>query len=362
MTDRELYEEIDVVEFLTELGIRKVRDTGGGEVEFSCPFPGHSGLDKNPSATMSTVERPIPDEPNRTYPKTSFYCFTCNMKGTAITFLSEYEQVSPIVAKRLIRERFAPDYVEDDSKFLEQIKKNLEVKEQKAMSANDPILDESVLEKFYLNWPAVYDEWMQTDGEWEGYFFNRGFEPETLMDFEIGYDDISERFTIPIRDPDGNLLGFKARAWWPDARPKYKALGDKKDDNRGYGFETYKMSHPLFALHIAKEVVDPYRPLIVREGELNVMMLHQQGFTNAVGISGNMISHKQKLLIKKYSDSAIFWFDDWSDTLRAASLFDESMPISLVKETERDPADSTKEENGMALRNTTTLLKIINNV
>src|SRR5215212_3058360 len=112
MTDRELFEHIDVEEMLNELGLRNVRNTYSGGVEFSCPFPGHSGMDSNPSASMATEENEIPDKPGEFYPKTSFYCFTCGMKGSAVTFLAEYEGISPIQAKRFLIERFAPGEVE----------------------------------------------------------------------------------------------------------------------------------------------------------------------------------------------------------------------------------------------------------
>src|SRR5262245_21805352 len=88
--------KVDVVQFLTELGMRNLREDGtrrGVEVRFSCPFPGHAHGDSNPSATMNADS-------------TAYRCWGCGMKGNAITFLAELEGVSPVLASQWIRERF----------------------------------------------------------------------------------------------------------------------------------------------------------------------------------------------------------------------------------------------------------------
>jgi DNA primase len=343
--DRELFEHVDVETFLRELGIRKVRDTHNGEVEFSCPFPGHSGLDSNPSASMATVERPHPE--GGTYPKTSFYCFTCGMKGSAITFLSEYEGCSPIVAKRHLVERFAPGWVDDDEDIVAKIKSILEPKE--AVKPRVPVvLDEEVLDRFWINWPEVYMAWEGTGhtgvDEPFAYMLSRGFEPETLMYFGVGYDDLSHRITIPARNASGKLLGFKARAWWPDAKPRYKVLGGE-----GYGFEPYEVGRILWGLNIAIPPIREGQPMLIREGEINAMMLHQMGIDNAVGISGKILSRFQIALIKEHASSAIIWMDSLADSIEAASKLEFEMPVWIVPETERDPADSSHEEVEEAL-------------
>lgn len=339
MTDRELFEFIDVEEMLTEMGMRNVRDTHSGEIQYSCPFPGHSHLDSRPSASMATVERPIPDKPGEFYPKTSFYCFGCGAKGSAITFLAEWEGVSPVVAKRWLRERFAAEYLDSaGGSISDAIKSLLDTKFLQTPSRKPlQIIDDIVLEEFALDWPTIYAEWVETkDQTWAlAYLLNRGFEPETLMDFDIGWDDNSDRLTIPVRNADGLVVGLKGRAWWPDADPKYKIIGGEE-----YGFETYSVSRALFALDIAKDFIDEKTPLIVREGELNAMMLHQLGHKNAVGFSGRVLSHVQIGLIKRYADRVLLWFDDPLDALAAASNLQNDMTVFVVPESHPDPVDN----------------------
>lgn len=339
MTDRELYEFVDVEEFLTELGIRNVRDTYSGEIQFSCPFPGHTHLDSTPSASMAQVERPIPSNPSETYPKTSFYCFTCGARGTAISFLADYEGVSVITAKRFLRERFARNYVSPQGSVAEALAKILEAKAPKTTERKERVLPESTLDQFYLNWPEVYAAWEATQGtgvhEAFGYMLNRGFEPETLMDFDIGYDPISKRITIPCRDEEGKLIGFKGRAWWEDAKPKYKVLGGEE-----YDFEPYQVSQVLWGLNeAAKSFSHSGGNMIIREGELNAMKLQEYGWNNSVGISGKRLSKAQVSLIKKYAARVIIWLDDPLDSAEAASKLDRSMPVWIVPHTDLDPVE-----------------------
>lgn len=338
MTDRELFEHINVEEMLIELGVRNVRSNPNGEVEFSCPFAGHSSMDSSPSASMTVEER---DHPNGgTYPKTSWNCFGCGMKGTAISFLAEFEGISPIKAKRFLRERFAPTWSDtpDEHTLVDQIN---------AMFRNDPserrptrpvpVLEETELDPMYVDWIEVFAEWDQTHNSPEPYCYmlDRGFEPETLMDFEVGFDfGRSKRFSIPVRNEHGELVGFKGRAWWEDASPRYKALGGED-----YNFETLEFSRVLFALNIARN----HNHLIVREGELNAMKMHEWGWTNTVGISGKNLSETQIYLIKKYADSVTFYFDEMEDSMRAAEKVEMALATTVMW-TENDPVDSSRSE------------------
>lgn len=342
MTDRELFEFIDVQEMLTEMGIQRVRDTHSGEVQYSCPFPGHSHLDSRPSASMATVERDIPDRPGETYPKTSFYCFGCGAKGSAITFLAEYEGVSPVVAKRWLRERFAAEYLDSaGGSISDAIRSLLETKFTQPPSRKPlQIIDEIVVEEFEIDWDAVDDFYDRTQ-PFEGtaiepavYMLNRGFTAKTLSDFKVGFDDISGRLVIPVRNTDGFVVGLKGRAWWDGADPKYMILGGEE-----YGFETYSVSRVLFGLDIAKVFVDEKTPLIVREGELNAMMLHQLGHKNATGFSGRVLSHIQIGLIKRHADRVLLWFDNPDDAWKAAESLDRDMIVSIVNDSYPDPVD-----------------------
>jgi len=346
MTDKELFEFIDVEEMLTELGLRNVRDKNNGEIEYSCPFEGHSHLDTNPSASMTTVERHNPN--GGVYPKTSFYCFGCGKSGTAISFLAEFEGVSPITAKRWLRERFADEYENEPSDLVAKIEDIFNIPERKQAQPLK-IIPESEVEERALDWIAVYMEWIQTHNSPYpfNYMFDRGFEPEYLEHFDIGFDDKSKRFSIPIRDEWGQLVGFKGRAWWDDAKPKYLSLGGE-----GYNFDTLEHSRVLFALDKAKQHIESRSEgLIVREGELNAMAMHQKGWPNTVGVSGCNLSQTQVDIIKRHTDRVCLYFDRYSDGLKAADKLIGHLRVSICQDSPKDPADSETIEISNVLLN-----------
>src|SRR4051812_38913994 len=168
---------------LNELEIRNVRKLPNGDVEFSCPFPGHNHLDRRPSASMSGSETPVPDKPGKFYPKTTFHCFTCGASGSAIKFLAEYEGVNTIVARRFLKERFAADYTETSKISLVAALNS--IFEDKFVTPEPPgpyqIISDEWLDEFGINWPDVFMEWDQTKNSPYPlcYMFDRGFEPET---------------------------------------------------------------------------------------------------------------------------------------------------------------------------------------
>jgi DNA primase len=142
---------------------------------------------------------------------------------------------------------------------------------------------------------------------------------------------ISQRISIPIRDEHGNLIGFKGRA--VDFLPRYLVLGGPE-----YGFDTYTVSNVLFGLSL----VDDPTELIVVEGELNCIAMHQKGYTNTVGISGKILSDKQINLIKKYANSVLLIFDEVKDTMNAAYSLRETIPTFVAPQHSKDPADMSK--------------------
>lgn len=246
---------VDVVEFLTELGVQRVSKRGD-EVYYSCPFDGHVKGDTTPSASMNAVTG-------------GFNCFTCGRHGNAVAFLSELEGVSPIIAQRWIRQRFgkgpgpnaAPDSVE------ERIRKELEQVQQDARRVV-PIPEEHLKSRL-VDWELVHNEYGGPDHDKIPgplvYALMR-FPWRTLQDREFGYDADSDMICFPYRDSKGQFIGLKGRAWRDGAIPKYRVLGDKYEEGGIYGFRTLDVSLAVFGI----ERIEPNgEPLIVTEGELN---------------------------------------------------------------------------------------------
>ena len=319
------YNRIDVVDFLNELGIRNVFDEGV-EVKYSCPFEGHSNADQTPSATMEKGT-------------TRAHCFGCGWSGNALSFLYEYEDVSPLKAARWIRERWGTAFKDTEGSFTDEINAQLgEQQREKLPPAPMPILDEREADERTVDWFLVSITKQQVPEPFR-YMLDRGFAPSTLSAWNIGYDVLSNRISIPARSRAGDLLGFKGRAWHPDDKPKYKVLGGK-----GYNFEPYEVSRVLFGAHMLNfRGTTDEQPLIVVEGELNAIAMHQQGYSETVGISGKTLSKEQCLMIREIAEKVTLVFDEEDDAQRAANKLLLYMPVKIAPARGLDPAEMTYE-------------------
>jgi len=288
------------------------------------------GVDKTPSASMEIGT-------------TRMHCFGCNFNGNAVSFLSELEGVSPLKARKWLRDRFNMGSFEPKEGFKELIDKKLERIQKHAeeikrkRQTHSTLLDEREITKRNVDWYKVFEQW---SGNMEeayplAYMLDRGFQPTTLDKWAIGWDMISQRISIPIRDENGNLVGFKGRTANPDRLPRYKVLGGGE-----YGFDTYNVSKVLFGLHLVEDPSD----LIVVEGELNAIAMQQAGYTNTVGISGKILSDTQIDLIKLYANRVTFIFDEVRDTHNAAHLLRPFIMTYVAPPHRRDPADMDEKE------------------
>ena len=322
------YSRIDVVDFLNELGIRNVFDEGV-EVKYSCPFEGHSHGDSTPSATMEKGT-------------TRAHCFGCGWSGNALSFLYEYEDVSPLKAARWIRERWGAAFRDTEGSFTDEINRQLEEQAQQAKPPEPmPILDEKEADERSVDWTHVWSKAALNEApEPFRYMLDRGFLPHTLTAWDIGFDILSNRITLPARNHRRELVGFKGRSWHPDDRPKYKVLGGK-----GYNFEPYEVSRVLFGIHMLNfrgEVRE--HDIIVVEGELNAIAMHQHGYTTTVGISGKTLSRHQCEEIRKIGEKVLLIFDEEDDAQRAANKLIMHMPVLIAPQRDKDPADMTYSE------------------
>ncbi len=336
MNSRFDYEKIDVVEFLRGLGVQNVRDQGY-EVSYSCPFDGHSREDANPSATMSkvTIVKNTGDE----YPPTTFYCFGCGRAGTAVTFLSEYEAVSPLRARQLLREQFGMSFREPEGSLVDEIFKEIsKSKERYPIEYEQPELPEEELGKRSVTWPDSttyplqrYYKYMVVD---------RGFTPWVLEKFQIGWDRNADRISIPLFDERNRLVGFKGRALREDQKPRYLVLGGED-----YGFHTCDVSLILFGLPLAMntQTWETKRELNVVEGELNAIAMHQKGYPNTVGISGQFLSDRQVQILKE-AETVNLIFDELDREVAAARKIERFVRVSVAPRHEKDPADMSNAE------------------
>jgi DNA primase len=331
---------VDVLDMLTSMSLRNI-SIYGDEVNCSCPFPGHSFGDMKPSFYMNMHS-------------TLWLCHGCKKKGDAVSFLCDYENVSPILALRWLRERYESDFREPEGSIREHIRKIVEAEKPEVVT-HQPELPPEKLGGFYVpTWSRVREAYNKDEHPAFHYLLDRGLTPETLTEWQFVYDPRTDRLVFPVYDEEKRLIGLKGRSWHPEHMPKYLALGDTPRTGVRLGFQPLRTAAVLFGLDRVGHVDE----LIVVEGELNAVAMHQKGFSNTVGIAGSLLSNDQIVLVRRFCERVILFFD--SDDAGKAGLHGSTdargryqpgavkklhpyMPVKVVPDHEGDAMDLSAE-------------------
>lgn len=268
-----------------------------------CPF--HN--EKTPSFTV--------------YPDTqSYYCFGCGNGGDVITFIKNIENLDYIDAVRFLAERAGMDMPEDNSYDSMMNKRRLRILEANREAAkffhnclkngsgavgyryfkNRGLTDETIV-KFGLGFaPDSYTA--LTD-----YMLKKGFTKDELVSANLSrrsqknenniYDNFRNRVMFPIIDIRGNVIAFGGRVM-DDSKPKYLNTSDTM---------VYKKSQGVFALNLAKK--SGKDSLILCEGYMDVIAMHQAGFTNTVAGLGTALTGEQAQLLSRYASEILISYD-----------------------------------------------------
>ena len=259
--------------------------------------------------------------------KKMFYCFGCHTGGSVITFLMKYENYSYTEALRVLAERAGiklpkPDYSEKDAERYRKREQLLEIykqaavfyvhmlkspKGQQAMRyLQDRQLSEETIRKFGLGYSPVNTSLYQ-------YLKNRGYSDEILKATELFtmkekgvYDYFWNRVMFPIMDSRSRVIAFGGRVMG-DAEPKY--LNSRETI-------VFEKRRTLFGLHIA--VKHKGSEWILCEGYMDVIALHQAGFSNAVASLGTALTSEHASALKKYTSGVVLSYDSDSAGKNAA--------------------------------------------
>lgn len=275
----------------------------GNRLMSLCPF--HN--DKTPSFTV--------------YPeKGSFYCFGCGTGGDVIEFVKLIKNIDYVGAVRLLADRAAINLSEDnnDSYFARMSNKILNINKEAA--------------KFYQ------DYLKSINGRWAlEYLLDRGLTVETIGQFQLGcapkdwnallnylktkgyneyeiekanlitkslkngkyYDRFRNRIMFPIKDIYGNIIAFSSR------------INPEENDGAKYmntaDTFVYKKRQNLFGIDIAKNHCA--KCMILVEGNMDVISLHQAGFKNVVAPLGTALTEEQIKLLAKLTKEIVLLFD-----------------------------------------------------
>lgn len=145
------------------------------------------------------------------------------------------------------------------------------------------------------------------------FFADDNISYSTQRIFEVGYDDCTNRITIPIRDELGNLVGVKGRL-----------LKNELDDNdlKYLYIEKCCRSQILYGLHLTYPYIQREKCVYICESEKGVMQLYDMGVYNAVATGGKKVSQAQIDKLSRLCVTLIFCFDKDVEQLEIEELAD----------------------------------------
>ena len=277
-----------------------------------CPF--HN--EKSPSFSVSRQ-------------KQMYYCFGCGAGGNVFTFIMEYENFTFVEALKMLAERAGVE--------LPEMEYSKEAKEKADLRATLLEINKLAAKYFYAQLKS------QSGSVGYQYLKKRGLSEETITAFGLGYsnkysddlyrylktkgysdtllakaglisidekngvyDKFWNRVMFPIMDVNNHVIGFGGRVMG-DAKPKYLNSPET---------EVFDKSRNLYGLNRARTSRKSY--FLICEGYMDVISLHQAGFTNAVASLGTALTTGHASLIKRYVNEVYLTYDSDEAGTKAA--------------------------------------------
>ncbi len=295
-----------------------------------CPF--HS--EKTPSFVVSPT-------------KQIYHCFGCGVSGDAIKFIMEIEKLTykEAIEKLASMYNFKLEYTKGNSfihlDLLERVNSfyisNLYKNENALNYLKQRGLYDSTIEKFQLGYAPTSHEQFK-------FFKNANLNKKDLIELGVlnesgEYPRLIERITFPIFSQNGKIIAFGGRTI-TNHPAKYINFTNTKIFNK---------SKTFYGLNFAREHILRSKKIIITEGYMDVIMLHQAGIQNAVATLGTALTKEHLPILKKLNPKVIISYDSDSAGINAALkasklLYKEFFDGGVVLfEEGKDPADIVKE-------------------
>lgn len=280
-----------------------------------CPF--HN--EKTPSLSVSSS-------------KQMYHCFGCGVGGNVFTFIMEYENYTFLEALKFLADRAGvqlpeQEYSEEEKRQMNLRSRLLEVNKEAAKyfyyqmksSGGQAAfryltsrgLTEEIIKRFGLGYSNRYRDDLYR------YLKKLGYNDLLLaqsglvtIDEELGArDKFRDRVIFPIMDTNHRVIGFGGRVMANTGKeiPKYLNSPETK---------IFDKSRNLYGLNFAKS--SRKQNILLCEGYLDVITLHQAGFTNAVAALGTAFTPFHANLLKRYTKEVLLTFDSDSAGIQAA--------------------------------------------
>lgn len=246
-----------------------------------------------------------------------FHCFGCGVGGDVITFIKRIENLDYLDAVKLLAQRAGMAVPEENgNRGMTALRNRIYEANREAArffhkklytpegaQALSYLRNRGLTEKTIIHFGLGYSP--KSRFELVNHLKGKGFSTQEIIQANLAnksergypFDRFSDRVMFPIIDLRGNVIGFGGRIM-SDIKPKYLNTSDTPAFNK---------SRSLFAMQFAKNKADGQ--LILVEGYMDVIALHQAGFENAVATLGTALTQEQAGVLRRYCDEIVICYD-----------------------------------------------------
>lgn len=329
----------------------------GANLTGLCPF--HQ--EKSPSFSVSPS-------------KGIYKCFGCGKAGNSVNFIMEIEQLNYIDSLKHLASKYNIEWPQQEISAEELVEEKRKSSERESLQ-----IVNNFTEKYFADILLNDDE-----GKAIGlsYFEERGFRPETIEKFKLGYakeswdslanaatsggynieffklgglvkqneqgrvyDAYRNRVIFPIHSISGKPIAFAGRYLIKDPKsPKYVNSPETP---------LYHKSNELYGLYFAKQTISKSNLVYLVEGYTDVISLHQSGIENVVASSGTSLTEGQIKLIKRFTDNVCVLYDGDAAGIKASlrgtdMLLEAGLNVKIILFPDGDDPDSYCQKVGPA--------------
>lgn len=295
----------------------------------------------------------------------SFHCFGCNKGGGVIKFIMEIENLPFVDAVYFLARRTGMQVPEDKpdpnakkrermlslnkdaARFFHDCLKNHPDRQSALGYIEKRGISPAMVKAFGIGFAP--DEWRALSDAMR----QKNYTVQELADAGLvrrgksgnGYDTFRSRLMFPVIDVRGNVIGFSGRILG-DGEPKYMNSPETL---------VFSKSRNLFALNLAKKSKNGY--IILAEGNIDVVALHQAGFDSAVASLGTALTPEQARLLTRYAKEIVIAYDNdeagQKAARRAIGILDKlDVQVRVLRmDGAKDPDEFIKAKGADAFRN-----------
>ncbi len=292
-----------------------------------------------------------------------YYCFSSSQGGDIFTFIQKMEGVEFKEALKILADKAGVELVPEDPKkkterdrmydALEEATKFFEDYRHKTSEVTQYLTDRGVTQETIAKWRIGFAPGPPNRGwrELKEYMESKGYTKDELL--KVGlikgadagkepYDLFRDRVMFPIFDAGGRVVAYSGRILTKDTEaPKYVNSPET---------ELFNKSEILYGYHIAKQGIRTLDFALAVEGQFDVVLSHQAGYSNTVAVSGTALTAYHVMLLQRLSNKVVLSLDaDKAGIAAVKRAADLMLPRGIDLKVAniiggKDPADLIKED------------------